>query len=125
MKELLFKSETSVRSKKRDFSIQETVMKNGMIATTEKRCIYFLMGKYPVNNSCSPNSMSNGDLVNIPYKKRHYFVLKTHDQRQGKDKILCKVAGTLYAINGSEIYCIAFVHSLKMTFSKPLECGGA
>ena len=44
--------------------------------------------------------------------------MKEHNDVSGKDKLICKIAGTFYAVVNSRIFTIAFVHSFKVTFAK-------
>ena len=117
MREMLFKTLTSAESKKRDLWVQETVEEDGVLAKTERRCIYFLVAKERIDSSSDVEKIAKEKFAHVPYKKRHYNVLKIHNDERGEDKLLCKVAGVFYAVCSNELYCIAFVHSLKITFS--------
>ncbi len=48
------------------------------------------------------------------WKKKHFHILRRHSSFTGEDTLLCKTAGTCYAIVGQYVYSIAFVHSFKM-----------
>ena len=116
MREMVFKYINSASSNKRDLCMEETIEKDGVLATTQRHCLYFVIGKQHIEDTNDIESLANLKIKNLPNRKRHYYVLKTHNSELGEDKILCKVAGTFYAICGNDIYCIAFVHSLKVTF---------
>jgi len=117
MRELVFKALTAGSSNKRDLCIQETVEKDGVIANTQRRCQYFVLARVHMEEGENMDTMVSCRFNDIPHKKKHYYVLKTHDAATGKDKLLCKVAGVFYALSGSEVYCIAFVHTLKILFT--------
>lgn len=117
MRDIVFKALTSAASKKRDLSIQEVVRKDGLLATTERRCRYFIIGKVHVENVNDVEKLAELNFADAPYKKRHYNVLKIHDSQHGEDRLFCKIAGMFYAIQGNELYCIAFVHSFKIVFT--------
>ena len=115
MRELLFKNLTSNDHKKRDVFAQEMVNKNGVLATSERRCLYFIKDKIEINNPM--------DLVKLAKIKkkdqdnnRCFHVLKEHDSKTGIDKLICKLKGTFYAVVGKSIYCIVFIHSFKVQF---------
>lgn len=116
MRDIVFKTLTSLESKKRDLSIQEIVEKDGILAKTERRCRYFIMGKVHVEDINNIEKLVELKFADMPHRKRHYYILKIHNAQHGEDRLLCKIAGMFYAIYGSEIYCIAYVHSFKITF---------
>lgn len=117
MRELVFKALTSPENKKRDFKVAETILKDGVLAKTERRCFYFILGKMHIDDCNDIEKLADAKFAKIPHKKRHYYILKAHDNQHGEDKLICKVGGSFYAVCGNEIYCIAFVHSLKITFT--------
>ena len=116
MRDIIFKALTSKSSKKQDVCVQEAIEKDGILAKTEKRCRYFIMDKVHVDNIEDAGKLSEAQFNNVPYKKRHYYVLKIHNSETGEDRLLCKIAGTFYAVFGKDIYCIAYVHSFRITF---------
>lgn len=117
MRELLFKSSTSTASKKRDLFVQESFEKDGILARTERHCRYFILGTAHIDDPDDIEKLSSLKMENMPHKKRHYYILKVRDDRLGEDRLVCKIAGTFYAVSGSDIYCIAFVHSFKVAFN--------
>lgn len=117
MRDIVFKALTSATSKKRDLSIEETIERDGILARTERRCRYFIINKVHIDNIKDIEKLAQAKFANVPYKKRHYYVLKSHDSQHGEDKLLCKIAGMFYAIYGKDIYCIAYVHSFKIVFT--------
>ncbi|MDD5450070.1 MAG: hypothetical protein PHO42_05685 [Candidatus Omnitrophica bacterium] len=118
MRDLVFKALTSAESKKRDLCIQETIEKEGVLAKTERRCRYFVMGKTHIEDIKDAQELAELKFADAPYKKKHYYILKKHDNDCGEDRILCKIAGMFYVVYGSDLYCIAYVHSFKIEFSE-------
>jgi len=116
MRDIIFKALTSAKSKKRDLCIQETVERNGVLARTERRCRYFVMNQANIDNVADMDKLAASKFSKVPYKKRHFYVLKIHDKERGEDKLLCKMAGMFYAVHGARLYCIAYVHSFKVIF---------
>jgi hypothetical protein len=114
MREICYKNLTNTNSSKRDLCIREVVTKDGVVATIERRCIYFIREKVFIED---PNDLSELEgLKNSDdaWKKRHFHILRVHDSFTGTDKLICKIAGTFYAIVGHYVFCIAFVHSFKI-----------
>lgn len=117
MRDIVFKALTSKTSKKQDVCVQEAIEKDGILAKTERRCRYFIMDKVHVESIEDAVKLSEVQFNNVPYRKRHYYVLKIHNSNTGEDRLLCKIAGTFYAVYGQDIYCIAYVHSFRITFT--------
>ncbi len=115
MRELLFKNMTSNDHKKRDISIQEIVEKDGILAKTTRRCLYFIKEKTPVKSPMDLQKIS--DIKDLDEEqKRHFCVLKQRDSDLGVDKLMCKVAGTFYAVVNNYLYCVVFFHTFKISF---------
>lgn len=117
MREIVLKTLTSIASKKRDLFVQETFEKDGVLAKTERRCMHFIIGKIHLEDPSDIEKLADLKFAKLPHKKRHYYVLKTHDTQHGEDKLICKAAGTFYAVCGNDVYCVAFIHSFKITFT--------
>jgi len=117
MRDIIFRALTSKTNKKQDVCVQEAIEKDGILAKTERRCRYFIMDKVHVESIEDVGQLSEAKFNNVPYKKRHYYVLKIHNNKTSEDRLLCKIAGTLYAVFGKDIYCIAYVHSFRITFT--------
>ncbi len=115
MRELVFKNLTSQDHKKRDVFVQETVEKNGVTASSERRCLYFIKDKISINNPADLAKLAQVKKENQEHK-RCFHVLKVHDTKTGTDKLICKLKGTFYAVVGKTVYCIVFVHSFKIRF---------
>lgn len=117
MREILMQALTTPENQKRDFRVQESFIKDGVLAKTEKRCFYFILGKAHIEDHNDLEAVSHIKLKTMPQKKRHYYILKIHDTDHGEDRLICKVAGSFYAVCGNELYSIAFLHSFKITFT--------
>jgi len=115
MRELLFKNMTTWENNKRDIFVQETVEKDGILAKTTRRCLYFIKEKRHVKNPDDLKKIAELQLSD-EYSKRHFHVLKERDSTKGVDRLMCKVAGTFYAMIDDYLYCIVFVHTFKISF---------
>lgn len=115
MRELLFKNLTSEDHKKRDLFVQESVEKDGILAMTTRRCLYFVKEIIHIDNPMDLKKIAEAK-AKTDGNKRHFHVLKEHDSNLGIDKLMCKVAGTFYAIVNDYLYCIVFIHIFKVSF---------
>lgn len=116
MRELLFKNMTSWDHNKRDVFVEEIIEKDGILAKTTRRCLYFVKEKTRIKNPMDLKSIAEIKTANDKIK-RHFHVLKERDSNSGLDKLMCKVAGTFYAMINEYLYCIVFVHTFKISFS--------
>ena len=116
MRELVFKNLTSRDHKKRDVFIQETVTKDGVLAKTTRRCLYFVKERIPVKGNVDLKKIE-AVKENSEEHKRHFCVLKERESETGVDRLMCKVAGTFYAMVDNYLYCIVFFHTFKITFA--------
>lgn len=117
MREIVYKNLTGVDNKKRDLCIREVVNRDGVVATVERRCIYFIREKVYINNPGDMAELKALRKSKEVWKKKHFHILKKHDSGTGEDRLICKIAGTFYAIVGHYVFCIAFVQSFKLDFA--------
>jgi hypothetical protein len=118
MREILFKDLTSIASRKKDIFLKEVFERDGVVAKTERRCFYFIKDVLSVDGPDRLQEWLNSQNETPPVKKRHFYILKEHSDSLGEDKVICKIAGTFYAIAGQNVYTIAFLHSFKARFAK-------
>lgn len=116
MRELVFKNITSWDKNKRDVYVQETVLKDGVLAKTTRRCLYFIKDRKHIKD---PNDLKKIAEMKIKDEKikRHFHVLKERNTKEGVDRLMCKVGGTFYAMIDEYLYSIVFVHTFKIAFS--------
>jgi hypothetical protein len=117
MRDIVFKALTSTSSKKQDVCVQESIERDGILAKTERRCRYFVTGKTHIEDINDIEKLAELQFANVPYRKRHYYIQKVRDTQTGTDRLLCKIAGMFYAVYNNDIYCIAYVHSFKISFA--------
>ncbi len=116
MRELMFKNMTDWDRNKRDIFVQETVEKDGVLAKTTRRCLYFIKDRKHITNPNDLKKVAETKLNNEQVKK-HFHVLKERNTDDGIDRLMCKVAGTFYAMIDEYLYSIVFFHTFKITFS--------
>lgn len=118
MKEVIFKHLNRIESKKKDIFLREVFEKNGTVAKTERRCFYFIKDVTQLDEGKGLENWINSKGDGEPIAKRHFCILRGHSDRLGEDKLICKIAGTFYAVVDKKIYTIAFLHSFKASFMK-------
>ena len=114
MRKILYKNLTGANHKKRDLCIREVITHDDYMATIERRCLYFVREKVYIENPANLDSLKVLKKKDDVWKKKHFHILRKHDTATGEDKLICKIAGTFYAIVGHYVFCIAFVHSFKI-----------
>lgn len=125
MKYINFKFQTSQNKHFRDITMEESIEKNGILSISRKRCRYFVLKSCEIHSFGDLKSLETLNLAGRHNKKRHFLVLKDHNSKEGRDSFFCKVAGIFYAVCNNRIYCIAYVHSYKITFITAVSIGGA
>ena len=119
MREVLFKDLTSVNDKKKDILLREIFQKDGIVATTERRYFYFIKDITPLENGADIEKwIEEKNKALARSKRRHFHILKEHSDEHGEERLVCKVAGTFYAIIGGKIYTVAFLHAFKVILHK-------
>ncbi len=117
MREIVYKNLTNIDSRKRDLCMREVVEKDGVTTKIEKRCIYFVREIICIKDASDLECLKGLKETSDAWKRRHFHVLRKRNSDTGEDRLTCKVAGTLYAIIGRYVFCVAFVQSLKIDFS--------
>ncbi len=118
MREVVFKNLTSNEARKKDILLKEVFERDGVVARTERRSFYFIKN---VNHLGSEEELQQWVAMHGSSKepsKRHFHIMKEHNDMLGMDKFICKILGTFYAVIDRDIYTIAFLHSFKISFVK-------
>ena len=118
MREVVYKNLTSVASRKKDIFLREVFEKNGIVAKTERRCFYYIrdITQLETEDDFKQWMLDNGSKPS----KRHFHILKVQNDAAGENKLICKIAGTFYAVSDRTVYTIAFLHSFKVSFVKAI-----
>jgi hypothetical protein len=114
MREILYKNLTGEDNKKRDLFIREVVIQDGAEITIERRCTYYIRGKVYVKDPTDLSQLRLLKRKDDAWKKKHFHIWRKHDSGTGEDRLICKVAGTFYAIVKHYVFCVAFVHTFKI-----------
>ncbi len=118
MREIIFKNLTSEDLKKKDIFVREVCEENGVVTRTERRYFYFIKDISKIKEGEDANNWAMGENRSQEAKTRHFHILKEHNDELGEERLICKVAGTFYAVIGREVYTIAFLHSFKVALMK-------
>ncbi len=118
MREVIFKNLTSLAHRKKDILLKEVFEKDGVIAKTERRCFYFIREIATLDEDKDLNKWLDSQDKTCAMNKRHFHIMKEHNEKISEDKLICKIAGTFYAIVDKKVYTIGFLHSFKMCFFK-------
>jgi len=118
MREVIFRNLTSVNSRKKDIFLKEVFEKDGVLAKTERRCFYFIKNMTPLDGDGDLQRWVDAQNQVKSLNRRNFHILKAHNDRLGEDRLMCKIAGTFYAVADKMVYTIAFLHSFKVNFVK-------
>lgn len=120
MREVVYKNLTSARSGKKDVLLKEVFERDGVTAKTERRSFYFIKEVVHMNSDEELQSWVSVQNDRSEPVKRHFHIMKEHNDALGVDKFICKISGLFYAVVDRDIYTIAFLHSFKINFVKGL-----
>ena len=118
MRNIMFKDYTSISSRKKDVLLREVFERNGVIAKSERRCFYYIKNTTPVNNGEDIEKWLEGQEEPGCGKRRHFHIMKEHNDGSNEDRLSCKIAGTFYAVVNKTVYTIGFMHYFKVRFAK-------
>lgn len=117
MREVVYKNLTSAASRKKDIFLREVFEKNGVQARTERRCFYYIKDITYLETEDDFKKWVDEQGAKAT-GKRHFHIFKEHNDALGTNKLICKIAGTFYAVADRTVYTIAFLHSFKVSFVK-------
>jgi len=114
MRELIFKNLHTPSSKKRDISVEEVTIRNGLASTTQKRSLYFVRGVHHVKSKNQMDGWLEKKKIDQSLNKKFFHILRKSSSKSKEDKLICKMRGSFYAVLGMDVYDIVFVHSIKI-----------
>ena len=120
MREVIFKNLTSFQSRKKDIFLQEVFEKDGVLAKTERRCFYFIKNVADLEQKGDIQKWLDAQNNSQSTAKKHFYIFKEHSDAHGEDRLLCKIAGTFYAVVNDKVYTIGFLHSFRVRFQKEI-----
>jgi len=102
MRDLLFKNLTSQDKRKRVIATSEITDKAGVYSTIRRHFVCLV-------REASYDKMEKP----LPC----VYVLKEHNNKEQREKFLCRIKGSIYAVNNGKLFLILFSHSLKITLT--------
>lgn len=115
MRELIFKNMTTTTSKKRDISVEEIVQRNGRISSTKKRSLYFVRGIHNMHSQEELDRWIKRRREDSTLNKKFFHILRKYSEKDGEDKLVCKMRGSFHVISGQSVINIVFVHAIKIS----------
>ena len=103
MRDLLFKNLTSQDKKKRIIASSEIVDKAGVRSIVRRHFICLIRELNPERQDGGVNKIAPC-----------VYILKQEDTKEQKKKFICRVKGSVYAVNNGRVFLILFIHSLKI-----------
>ncbi|MBI5124020.1 MAG: hypothetical protein HZA72_01215 [Candidatus Omnitrophica bacterium] len=118
MREVLYKNLTSPQARKKDILLKEVFERDGVTGKTERRSFYFIKDIIHLSSDEELQKWVNAQDNREEPVKKHFHIMKEHNDILGVDKFICKIFGIFYAVIDKDIYTIAFLHSFKVNFAK-------
>ncbi len=119
MREVVYRNLTSLSSRKKDIFLQEVFEKDGIIARTERRSLYFVRDVIRLDQPGDLQEwIAKASAIIGSTNKRQFHIFKQHSDSPGEDKLICKILGNFYAVIDNSVYMIAFLQSFKIRFFK-------
>jgi ribosomal 50S subunit-associated protein YjgA (DUF615 family) len=118
MREIMFKELTAGNLRKKDTVLREVFEKDGVVAKTERRCFYFIKDVMQAPDVEGLQKWLNEQNKEGTQEKRHFHIMKEHNDSAGEDKVICKITGTFYAVFNNTVYSIGFLHAFKVCFMR-------
>ena len=119
MREVQFKELCSRNTRKKDIFLKDVFEKDGIMTKTERRCLYFLKEAIHLEKPEDLQKWLDSQSPSKNPAKRHFHILKEHNDSIGEDKIICKILGTIYVVVEKRVYTIVFLNSFKASFVRP------
>ena len=108
MRDLLFKNLTSSDKRKRILTSSEIVDKQGVRSIIHRHLVCIIKEINPLaNNNQIKDERRERPLPSL-------YVLKEHNNKEQKEKFLCRIKGSMYVISNGRLFFIRFMHSLKI-----------
>jgi hypothetical protein len=103
MRDLLFKHLTSQDKKKRIIASSEIIDNAGVRSIVRRHFICLI-------KEVNPERQNEGANKIAPC----VYILRQEDTKEQKKKFICRIKGSVYAVNNGRLFLILFIHSLKI-----------
>lgn len=119
MREILVKNLTSENKHRRKVHILEKVDQNGVLATSQRRCLYFLREKERFDNLEGIKKWFVTHKPQANTKIRYLNIIKSKNTSTNEESLTYQMAGRSYLIIGQAVFCVFFTHIFKIQIAKP------
>jgi len=113
MKELVYTTIDGKNPRKKEVSIEEKQDSLKTHIYKIWKCKYFLKSKYHSRSKEDVERWLNSH-QKIGSSVKNCHILKEKNSITGRSKVICKVYGEFFVVNGFSILTIAYVNSLKI-----------
>ena len=118
----MFKNLTGSDNRKRDLSIKEIVTRDGVMATVERRCVYFIRDAIRLESPADVGKLRKlRDESGVDENSPHYHIFRKYDAESQEDILICKACGKFYVVSDNSVFSISFVHSFKIRLEVDLS----
>ena len=113
MRDIVYKNLTSTDHHKRDVSLSEAFMLNGVTTKTQKHFTYFVRDHGLLH---SPDELAEWikKYASRGPQLKDLTVVKSYDSKVGEEKFEVKIIGNLYILRDQDIYNVDFVQEFKI-----------
>ncbi len=120
MKKMIYKSYLGNNPRKREISIEEQSnwrsARNGTlnraVILKKKTCKYYIEKSFTSKDALELKSWVNKEKSKGCRKER--YLLRFYDDKTGETKIICKVLGDFYVVNGQTVFKVLYVNKIKV-----------
>ena len=113
MRDIQIKNSVSANHRRKYLSILETIQKDGMMATAEKKFSYYVCEKNSPGELGSFTPSLGSDELPYQKKDRHVSIKKIYDQTTGMGKMIYRVIGSFYVMYQLRVFAVVFMHTIK------------
>ena len=113
MRDIVYKNLTSLDHHKRDVSLSEAFILNGVKTKTQKHFTYSVRDHAMLHNSQELEDWIKRYASKGPQLK-DLSVLKSYDSKAGEEKFEVKIVGNLYVMRDQDIFNVDFVQEFKI-----------
>lgn len=118
MREVIFKDFTSLTSRKKDIVLKEVFERDGVLAKTERRCLYFIRRVDRLSDENTLDKWIASQGAGGSPNSRRFHIVKVHSDAANEDKVICRIDGEFFAVVNMNVYTIGFLHYFKVRFER-------
>lgn len=120
MREILVKNLTSENRHRRKLDISERVEQDGVLAASQRRCLYFLREVKRFKSGEEMKNWLGGSKAKADTKIRYLNIVKNKNTATNQESLTYQIAGRSYILIGEIIFCVFFTHIFKIEISRKI-----